>query len=772
MQRRLAFAALVAAVFFGGTALVSSPGASRNTEDRDARLVAASVLFDRHGEPRLAWETLRDAKQTDPRLAARLLTEIGRFTAADSLLALITGGDANREFADRLQRARLNTAAERFQVARELLGAGAAPTPALEAYRQYLLGRVRLALADPAGAITALEAAEKTGDTPAALRAPLAVERMRASQALGRPRDAMAAADVAIQHTDDARARRELLWARYQLARDAGDGPEALRGARRLFDDSKSSQEAGACAGDLMERDAATLSDAMLTSCAEVFSARGETTGLRGVLRQLDRRELSAGDIERRRITWAEYHYQTGDWSRAIALARPSYSDASLRRRSMLVMARSLRKLGQASDAAAVYEQFTRTYPNDGLAAEALYTAASLYERDNRDVDAARVLDQLRRSYPSTFHGWAAAMRRADELSSRGDGTSAADIYNQWLARSRRTDEAALFYLARERERREKGAGASILEELRGLNPYSFYVAPDVATVERGPLVSAAGAMRSTGAGSLSEWLTRADETREAAWQRVKASADHDDPAAAVQSAVARAELFLDAGLRGWGEAELENARRTRGISAGTVLEIARLYESNAMPWRSVRVYEHARVRMSWQDRREHVDDFRYLTYPLPYPAQVLDSAARNGVPAHLVYGMIREESRFEADVVSRAGAVGLMQLMPQTARRVAAQMDVVLDVEGRLEEPAVNVSLGVWYAADLLKAGDGSAAWMLAAYNAGPGAADRWLRPGVAGDGAIDAVESIDYKETRGYVKRVIESANVYHDLYFGGTR
>jgi soluble lytic murein transglycosylase len=190
------------------------------------------------------------------------------------------------------------------------------------------------------------------------------------------------------------------------------------------------------------------------------------------------------------------------------------------------------------------------------------------------------------------------------------------------------------------------------------------------------------------------------------------------------------------------------------------------------MPWRSVRVYEHARVRMSWQDRREHVDDFRYLTYPLPYPAQVLDSAARNGVPAHLVYGMIREESRFEADVVSRAGAVGLMQLMPQTARRVAAQMDVVLDVEGRLEEPAVNVSLGVWYAADLLKAGDGSAAWMLAAYNAGPGAADRWLRPGVAGDGAIDAVESIDYKETRGYVKRVIESANVYHDLYFGGTR
>jgi len=58
----------------------------------------------------------------------------------------------------------------------------------------------------------------------------------------------------------------------------------------------------------------------------------------------------------------------------------------------------------------------------------------------------------------------------------------------------------------------------------------------------------------------------------------------------------------------------------------------------------------------------------------------------------------------------------------------------------------------------------------MLAAYNAGPGAAGRWLEPGVAGDDAIVAVESIDYRETRGYVKRVVESANVYQALYFDG--
>jgi soluble lytic murein transglycosylase len=204
--------------------------------------------------------------------------------------------------------------------------------------------------------------------------------------------------------------------------------------------------------------------------------------------------------------------------------------------------------------------------------------------------------------------------------------------------------------------------------------------------------------------------------------------------------------------------------------SAVATLALARLFEDHAMPWRSVRLYEQARAEMAWSERRARAGDFRYLTHPLAYPAQVLDASARQVVSPSLLYGMMREESRFDADAVSRAGAVGLMQLMPGTARRVAREMDLALDVDERLGDPEVNVSLGAWYAADLLRAGDGSVAWMLAAYNAGPRAASRWINPGLTGAAAIDAVESIDYKETRGYVKRVVESANVYHTLYFDG--
>ena len=185
---------------------------------------------------------------------------------------------------------------------------------------------------------------------------------------------------------------------------------------------------------------------------------------------------------------------------------------------------------------------------------------------------------------------------------------------------------------------------------------------------------SRGGALRD-GPGSLSDWLERADAERAVAYRRVlaAAAASNDSGDREADGAIERGLFFLDAGLRDWAERELDVARLRSGASAERSLMLARAYEEYAMPWRSVRLYERARTSLPWDERRAHTEDFRFLTHPLPYPAQVLDNAAKNGVAPHLIYGMIREESRFEADVVSRAGAIGLMQLMPGTARRIAA---------------------------------------------------------------------------------------------------
>jgi soluble lytic murein transglycosylase len=764
--------------------LVSTNAASWAGSPADGGPSRRAALLASHGEPRLAWDELRNAgpARTDAEaaLAIRLLTELGRFAQADSLLARDAApkGDPTATWYY-LQRARLNLAADRPDRALELLAAvSCPPTEPLGAYVELVRAQALTKKGDALAASIALDRA-RTPWTPEALAAPIDDERVKVLRALGRSIEAIAALDDGIAHAVDGPERRRLLAERYEVALETGADALASSAALALLEEYRGFPEAQACALEvtrpLRASGVSAASTRLLFACAEVFAARERPDDLHRVLRALDTRGLQGADAEYLRLLWGEYHYETGNFSRAIALARPSYADPTYKRRSNILLARALRGAGRKAEAASVYEQFVLAFPNDTIAAEALYAAASLREESGQIAASERLLDQLRRSYPSSFHGWAAAMRRAQELEKGGDVDAAADIFEQWLTRSRRTDEAALFYLSQLESKRAGENASMLMDELRRMNPYSFYVAPDVGAGARGPMRDASGSIERDGAGSLSTWLAGTASERDRAYQRVIAAAESerdgtgDDLAA--REALERGRRFLGAGFRDWAERELEVVRRRPGISPDLALVLARTYEEYAMPWRSMRAFERARVAMPWETRREYADDFRYLMYPLPYPAQVFDAAAQGEVPAHLIYAIMREESRFETDAVSRAGAVGLMQLMPETARRIARGRELGPDVGSRLDDPSVNVAIGTWYASDLLRQGDGSVAWMLAAYNAGPGAAKRWLPAGVSGDDAIAAVESIDYRETRGYVKRVVESANVYHSLYFGNS-
>lgn len=763
------------ALLLAGTATAAAP-AGGLSPSRRATLLAS------HGEPRLAWEALRSGgparTDADAALAGRLLTELGNYAQAESLLARDAAPKGDRDAAwYYIRRGRLSLEAGRTDRALELLAAASLPAgDALASYQEYVRALAYVKKGNAAAAAAALDIARASA--PEALVFAIDEERVGVLRTLGRSADAMAAVEDGIAHATDGPDRRRLLATRYDVAVEAGDGAGAASAALALLEDHRTYPEAEACALEVTRPlrktgSADGISTRLLFASAEVFAARNRPDDLRRVLRALDTRALQGGDAEHHRLLWGEYHFETADFSRAIALARPSYSDSSYKRRSTILLARSLRAAGKKVDAATIYEQFATAFPNDAMAADALYAAASLREQAGQDAERDRLLDQVRRSYPSSFQGWAAAVRRANEFEKEGDLDQAAAIFEQWLARSRRTDEAALFYLSRLYEANEKENSALLIDELRRVNPYSFYVTPDVGSRARGPLRDATGTVAHDGAGALSSWLAGAAGQRERAYSRAldlaKGERNVAEPDAVANDALARGRMFLEAGFRDWAERELEIVRRRPGIAPDVALELAQLYETYAMPWRSVRVFERARVGLPWETRRELADEFRYLMYPLPYPAQVFDAAAQNDIPAHLIYAIMREESRFERDVVSRAGAVGLMQLMPETARRAARTMELGTDVDGRLDDPSVNVSIGSWYASSLLRKGDGSVAWMLAAYNAGPGAAERWLTPGVSGDDAIAAVESIDYRETRGYVKRVVESANVYHALYFG---
>jgi len=133
-----------------------------------------------------------------------------------------------------------------------------------------------------------------------------------------------------------------------------------------------------------------------------------------------------------------------------------------------------------------------------------------------------------------------------------------------------------------------------------------------------------------------------------------------------------------------------------------------------------------------------------------------------------LVHGLVRQESAFHQQAVSRAGARGLMQLMPRTAQLVSRKLKIRYSRARLLLDPAYNIRLGQSYLKRMLDRFDGSIIMALAAYNAGPHRVKRWVQtfghPGPSALDMVDWIEQIPYTETRNYVQRVLENRAVYH--------
>jgi len=149
------------------------------------------------------------------------------------------------------------------------------------------------------------------------------------------------------------------------------------------------------------------------------------------------------------------------------------------------------------------------------------------------------------------------------------------------------------------------------------------------------------------------------------------------------------------------------------------------------------------------------------LLYPRPYEDEVGAASRLTNLPEELIYAVMRQESLYRADAGSSAGALGLMQLLPSTARRAARRWDLKAPTRAELLKPAVNVPIGAGELRSLVDRFDGQTLVATAGYNAGPSAARRWLPVG-----AMDTdvwVENIPFNETRAYVQRV-----AWHSLVF----
>ncbi len=146
------------------------------------------------------------------------------------------------------------------------------------------------------------------------------------------------------------------------------------------------------------------------------------------------------------------------------------------------------------------------------------------------------------------------------------------------------------------------------------------------------------------------------------------------------------------------------------------------------------------------------------LRYPLAYVDHIDSAIAQTPLSSAVILGLMRQESLFQADVVSPANARGLMQLLPETADLMAKRLS---ETRGDLNQPANNIRYGTHYLVVLNNQFGLFWPYLLAAYNAGPRKVEQWM-PETALASAL-WIESIPYKETRHYVKRVLENAVIY---------
>ncbi|XSG83882.1 MAG: transglycosylase SLT domain-containing protein [Methylohalobius sp. ZOD2] len=167
--------------------------------------------------------------------------------------------------------------------------------------------------------------------------------------------------------------------------------------------------------------------------------------------------------------------------------------------------------------------------------------------------------------------------------------------------------------------------------------------------------------------------------------------------------------------------------------------------------------------------RAEHWDDLE-IRFPLRFLDQVRKYASVRELNPAYIYGIIRQESAFDDHAASPAGARGLMQLMPYTARRVAQRLHERWRSSRVLLNADTNVRYGTAYFKSVLERFDNHFVLATAAYNAGPHRVERWL-PRSEADADI-WVETIPFRETRGYVRRVLSYAMIYQQRLGSVTR
>lgn len=226
-----------------------------------------------------------------------------------------------------------------------------------------------------------------------------------------------------------------------------------------------------------------------------------------------------------------------------------------------------------------------------------------------------------------------------------------------------------------------------------------------------------------------------------------------------------KAQLLGNGGLVDFAVRELQAAASTDGGNWGPA-QTAELFIDTGHYDRAIEVMKHSVPSYFAVDIPTLPRPYWEALFPRPYWTDLKRFSVANSLDPYLVASLIRQESEFNPVAVSRANAVGLMQLLPKTGKVVARQEKLGRYNASQLYTPGVNLRLGTRYFRGMVDQFGGNFEYALAAYNAGSDRVEEWLGQGKYRD-PQEFVESIPFTETREYVQAILRNASVYRQLY-----
>lgn len=412
---------------------------------------------------------------------------------------------------------------------------------------------------------------------------------------------------------------------------------------------------------------------------------------------------------------------------------RGAVTDPALGARNLESWAGLRRRQGRTAEVETLREWLLEQYPASPEAAEVLWARGRERENGGDPDGALRLYARLAAAAPEHARAGEARMRIGQIQLGQGRLAEAARTYESYLAdfpAGRRWEEAS-FWAARVRvQMGDSAAARRLVSRLRREEPLTYYAVVAAELLGEPYRVALPPGAAAPAPVWMVEGLARLDVLR----------------GAALASAVAAEEARL-----------VERARGDSGLLvtlADALIRRGRTAAGIDLGW------EVRRGGAAWDQRLARV------VFPFPFREMVEREAREWGLDPLLVAAVIRQESAFQADIVSQAGAVGLMQVMPATGRELAVRHGPASFREEHLKAPDVSLHLGSAFLRDLGRRYAGDLPLLLSAYNAGPARANRWRQFPEVSD-ALRFTERIPFDETRGYVKLVRRNMAVYGLLY-----